>query len=472
MNKEDKLRELESASIGTLLLRYSWPAVIGMTAMSLYNLIDAYYIGLWCGPSSIAGLALIFPIMNLMVAVGMLIGLGSAANVSLALGRGDREEAFRVLGHTMQMGAPFAAVVGISIYIFLPEVLHFFGARGETYQPAYDFMSVTALVFPITAAYMNLNHVMRASGYPRMAMYSLLVSVGVNIAVAPLFIYVFGMGMSGAALATVAGQLVGFFFVLRHFLRRESVLHFRSGMWRLSGRIARRICLVGLPPCTMSVCGCLVVLYFNRLFLAYEGDMGVGAFGIVNRLTFFFCMIVMGIAQGMQPIVGYNYGIGALHRVRTTLFRGMLAAAGVMMVGYVLVMCFPLEIMQLFVKEAAEGSVAQAEGEKMVRLGVEGISIFMIFLPLIGPQIIVGNFFQAIGKPVVSIFLNLMRQMIILIPLLSFLPSYYGVRGIWASGAVSDLIAACVCTTVLLCYLRKEGRRADHLLTSPNEIKQ
>ncbi len=456
--KEDKLRELESASIGSLLLKYSWPAVIGMTAMSLYNLIDAYYIGLWCGPASIAGLALIFPIMNLMVAVGMLIGLGSAANVSLALGRGDREEAFRVLGHTMQMGAPFAAAVGIVIYIFLPEVLVFFGAQGETYQPAYDFMRVTALVFPITAAYMNLNHVMRASGYPKMAMYSLLLSVGVNIAVAPVFIYVLDMGMSGAALATVTGQVIGFVFVLRHFLKSDSVLHFRRGMWSFSMRIARRICMVGLPPCTMTICGCLVVLYFNRLFLAYEGDMGVGAFGIVNRLTFFFAMVVMGIAQGMQPIVGYNYGVGAMKRVRATLFRGMLAATAVMSVGYVLMMSFPHEIMGLFVKESAENAVTQAEGEKLIRLGVEGISIFMIFLPIIGPQIIVGNFFQAIGKPVVSIFLNLMRQMIILIPLLSILPHYYGVRGIWASGAVSDAISALVCATVLLLYLRKRTK--------------
>ncbi len=460
MAKSDTLRDLECSSIGNLLLRYSWPAVIGMTAMSLYNLIDAYYIGLWCGTASIAGLALIFPIMNLMIAAGMLVGLGSAANVSLALGRGDHDYAFRVLGNMVQLGLFFSFAVGLALHFYLPEVLHFFGARGETYQPAYDFMSVTTLCFPLTALYMNLNHVMRASGYPKKAMYSLLISVGANTALAPLFIYTFDMGMRGAALATAGAQVIGFAFVLRHFLQSGSVLHFRRGIYQPCFALMRRVCLMGLPPCLMSVWGCVVVFYYNNLFLSYEGDMGVGAFGIVNRLMFFFCMIVMGIAQGMQPIIGFNYGIGAFARVRATLYRSMLAAGGVMLLGFTLLMLFPTEIMGFFIKAPAEGMAQDAAGAAMIELGAQGIVIYMLFMPLIGPQIIVGNFFQAIGKPILSIFLNLMRQMFMLIPLLSILPAYYGVKGIWASGAVSDLTSAVVCTSLLLYYLKYHFKKS------------
>ncbi len=465
--KEDKLLELESAPIGRLLLKYSWPAVIGMTAMSLYNLIDAYYIGLWCGASSIAGLALIFPIMNLMIAVGMLVGLGAAANISLALGRGDRFYAFRVLAHAVQLGLFFGVIVGAGIYVFLPETLVFFGATGATYQPAYDFMSVTALFFPLTVVYMNMNHMMRASGYPKKAMYSLLISVLANVAIAPLFIYVWDMGMMGAGIATACSQFIGLIFVLRHFISSAHVIHLRRGIYRFSGAIARRICLIGLPPCMVSICGCLVVLYFNKLFLAYEGDMGMGAFGIVNRLMFLFGMIVMGIAQGMQPIVGYNYGVGAYSRAKKVLFRAMLAGGTVMTLGFIIVMSFPSEIMGLFVKEVTEQGLPDLEGKKMIELGTQGIYLMMMFLPIIGPQMIVGNFFQAIGKPIVSIFLNLMRQMIVLIPLLSILPGYLGVKGIWLSGALSDIISACICTTVLIYYLKKHYPRYD-CITSPS----
>ncbi len=430
-----------------------------MTAMSLYNLIDAYYIGRWCGSASIAGLALIFPIMNLMIAVAMMVGLGCAANISLALGRGDRDFAFRVLGHGLILGSVFGAILGGLTYFFLPHVLYFFGARDATYQPAYDFMSVTALGFPISAVFMNLNHMMRASGYPKKAMYCLLISVIANILLAPIFIYTLDMGMSGAALATLLAQLLGLVCVLRHFFSKTAVLYLKRGIFVFSSAMARRICLVGLPPCMVNICGCVVVLYFNHLFLSYEGDMGVGAFGIVNRVMFFFGMVVMGIAQGMQPIVGYNYGVGAYSRARATLFRAMGAATGIMVLGFALVMIFPYEIMGLFVKEG------DSMGEAMMAIGGRGMRIMLMFMPIIGFQMIVGNFFQALGKPVISIFLNLMRQMIVLIPLLSILPQYYGVTGIWLSAAVSDIISACVSATTISIFLKRYYNKSDKIIS-------
>jgi len=455
MAKDAKLMELENRSVGSLLMSYSLPAIVGMAAMSIYNIVDAIYVGQWCGAFAITAMTLVFPIMNLTVAVGALVGLGCATTASITLGQGRYGRAFRVLGHCVVMSLILGVVIGWLPLPWLREVLEVFGASGQTLQPAYDFMLVTMLGFPVSSMFMNLNHLMRASGYPKKAMVSLLISMLVNVAVAPVFIYVLDWGVKGAALATVAAQAVGLVWVLMHFAGRRHVLHFRRKIYGLSAPLVRRICLVGLPPFLVNVVGCVVVVVYNQLFLAYDGEMGVGAYGVVNRVLFFFFMVVLGIAQGLQPIAGYNLGLGNYGRVRRVLYYALGAAACVTAFGSLLVELFPREIVGIFVRET------DAHSGVLIEIATPGIRLMSICFVLVGPQAIIGNFFQAIGRPIMSIFLNLTRQLIFLLPCLFLLPRMLGEPGIWLSQALSDLLAACLAFSVLYLFLKRVFHHTD-----------
>ncbi len=457
MPKDATLRALERYPISVLLWRYSLPAIIGMAATSLYNLIDAVYIGQWCGPFAITAMALVFPIMNLTVAVGALVGLGCSASASISLGQKDTNRAFRILGHCIMLGLIFGMLFGWAPLPWLTEILRFFGAEGLTLQPACDFMLVTLLGFPLTASFLNLNHLMRASGYPGKAMVSLIISLVVNVVSAPILIKVFGWGMFGAALATVLGQGIALLWVLAHFAKQSSVLHFKRGIYRLSGPIVRRILTVGMPPCALNIVGCVVVVVYNRLFEAYDGPMGVGAYGIVNRVLFLFVMVVLGITQGMQPIAGYNLGLGKFCRVRRVLLLAMLWATGVTTLGFALVMTFPREIVSLFVE------ASDAHAALLIDIATRGIRLMSIVFPLVGSQIVIGNFFQAIGRPAMSIFLSLTRQLIFLLPCLALLPPCMGESGIWFSQSVADALSVILGFVVLSLFLSRYFRRKDFL---------
>ena len=449
MARDAKLEELEKRKVWPLLVSYSLPAIVGMVATSLYNIVDAIYVGQWCGAYAIAAIALVFPAMNLTVAVGTLVGLGSAATASITLGQGKFERANRVLGHCVILSALFGVIVGWLPLPWLREILMAFGAGGETLEPAYDFMLVIMLGFPFSSGFMNLNHLMRASGYPRKAMVSLLISMVVNVAVAPVLIYTMDWGMTGAALATVLAQLVGMVWVLEHFSRTRHVLHFQRGIFLLRGTITRRICTVGLPPCLLNIVGCVVVMFFNYRFLQYSGEMGVGAYGVVNRVLFFFAMIVLGITQGMQPIVGYNFGLGNYKRVRRTLFSAIGAASMITFVGAVGMEIFARGIVSLFARAEDEDS------RRLIEIATRGIRIMGICFSLVGSQIVIGNFFQAIGRPVMSIFLNLTRQLFFLIPAIWILPLLLGEPGIWLSQTTADFLAALLGFTVLFLFLKR-----------------
>lgn len=455
MAGDAKLEELEKRDLWPLLVSYSLPAIVGMVAMSLYNIVDAIYVGQWCGAYAIAAMALVFPIMNLTVAVGTLVGLGSAATASITLGQGKHARAQRVLGHCVKMGLVLGVVVGWLPLPWMREVLEAFGAEGQTVQPAYDFMLVIMLGFPVSSTFMNLNHLMRASGYPLKAMVSMLISMVVNIAVAPVFIYVLGWGMTGAALATVVAQLVGLVWVLHHYVQKRSVLHFQRGIYKLSWPLVRRICTVGLPPCLLNICGCVVVVFFNHRFLQYDGEMGVGAFGVVNRVAFFFAMIVLGITQGLQPIAGYNLGLGKFSRVKRVLYYAMAWGTAVTFIGALSIELFPREIVSVFAKETDENA------RLLIDIATRGIRIIGICFVLIGSQIVIGNFFQAIGRPALSILLNLTRQLIFLIPALWLLPGWLGEPGIWLSQTTADFLSTCLGFTVLFFFFRRSFPRRD-----------
>lgn len=459
MEKDKKLTDLEQKPMGRLLAEYSLPAIVGMAAMSFYNIVDSIYIGQCCGAYAITGMGLLFPIMNLLVALGTLVGLGGAATTSITLGQQDFPRAFRVLGHCTIMGFALGVLFGWLPLPWMDEILYLFGADENTVGPARDFMLVLMLTCPLTFSFMNLNHVMRASGYPYKAMNSLLISMVVNIGCAHLFIWVLGWGMTGAALATTAGQAVGMLWVLVHFLNRRSVIHFRGHMWKLCGPIMRRICLLGLPPCLMNLCGCLVVIIFNTQFLRYEGAMGVGAYSIVNRVLLGIAMVVVGIAQGLQPIAGYNLGIGYYSRVRRVFYYAVCSAFVLTLLCWVGIQLYPEAVVRAFVKEQ------DANSSQLIALATRGLRIMGLAFPLVGTQIIIGNFFQSIGRPIMSVFLNISRQFLVLVPCLLLLPLWWGGTGIWLSQMVADIFCALLSYLVIYLFFTRVFHKKDSNLS-------
>ncbi len=435
--------------MGGLLLSYSMPAIVGMAAMSVYNIVDAIFVGQWCGAYSIAGMALVFPVMNLTVAVGTLVGLGSAATASITLGQGKFERAHRVLGHCVVLSLLLGVTVGWLPIPWLREILVLFGAEGRALDAAYDFMLVLMWGFPVSSTFMNLNHLMRASGYPRKAMVSLIISMVVNVATAPVFICWWHWGMIGAALATVVAQLVGMVWVVGHFAGACHVLHFKRGIYALQAHLIHRICTVGLPPCLLNIVGCVVVMFFNRRFLEFDGEMGVGAYGVVNRALFLFVMVALGITQGLQPIAGYNLGIGNYRRVRRVLFLAICWASVITLVGAATMEIFAEQVVLLFV------SAKDTESSRLIELATMGTRLMGICFAFVGAQVVIGNFFQAIGRPIMSIFLNLTRQLFFLIPALWLLPQWIGEPGIWLSQTAADFLAALLGFSVLFVFLRR-----------------
>ncbi|MCQ2370642.1 MAG: MATE family efflux transporter [Akkermansia sp.] len=460
MEKDPKLIALETHPVGRLLFQYSLPAIIGMAAMAVFNIVDSIYIGQCCNAYAIAAIALIFPLMNLVGAAGTLVGLGSAASASIFLGQQKFENAFRVLGNCLGLSCLLGILVGWVPLLWLDEILLFFGADENTLGPARDFTLVLQLGCPISYFMFNLNHLMRASGYPRKAMASLLIAMVVNIAAAHVFIYWLGWGMTGAGIATIGAQFVALAWILAHYCGQSHILHFRRGIYRPSLKIIRRICTVGMPPCLLNIVGCVIVVVFNKLLIQFDGQLGLAAFGIVNRVLFLFVMVVLGVTQGMQPIAGYNLGLGNYARVKGVLYRAIAAAVCITTVGWLLAELIPGTVAAAFIS-----SDDPHRGELM-ELCLRGMRYMALVFPIVGSQIAIGNFFQSIGRPIMSIFLNLSRQCLVLLPCLLILPRFFeDDSGVWLSQAVSDGF----CGVVSILVLR---RFITHVLDKQNPAQQ
>ena len=442
---------LGTKSISKLLVQYSVPAIIASVAVSLYNIIDSIFIGQGVGPMAIAGLAITFPLMNLVVAFCTLIAVGGATISSIFIGQKNESRATDCVNNVMVLCLIHAVVFGGLTLLFLDPILLFFGATPETIGYAREFMRIILYGTPISYIFIGLNNLMRATGYPRKAMVSALLSVVVNVALAPIFIFVFKWGIAGAALATIAAQTASFIWVLAHFMSKKSFIHFRLKNRWFNFSIVRRIYAIGLSPFLMNVCACVVVVFINRALLDYGGansNLDVGAYGIVNRTTMFFVMIVFGVTQGMQPILGFNYGADKWDRVKHTLYIGIWLGVAITLIGFAVCELFPDAISRMFTKD-----------ETLTAIARNGFRIYFIFYPVVGAQIVVQNFFQSIGKPQISIFLSLTRQLLFLIPFLIVLPRYYGVDGVWASMCGSDLIAFVVAMATMFVMIRRLNRR-------------
>lgn len=426
-------KDLGKRSISRLLIEYSVPAIIASVATSLYNIIDSIFIGRGVGAMAIAGLAITFPLMNLVAAFCMLIAAGGAAITSIFLGQGNHNRAVDVLNSVLTMCLINSVVFGGIALIFLDPILYFFGATHHTIPYAREFMKVILWGTPISYVFIGLNNLLRASGYPRKAMMSALISVVVNIVLCPLFIFKMGWGIEGAAWATICGQFVAFIWVLIHFCSRKSFVHFQHERGWLKFNIVKRIYAIGLSPFLMNVCACVVVIFINRALLDYggaSGNLAVGAYGILNRTTMFFVMIVFGVTQGMQPILGFNYGAGHYDRVKRTLLMGIWVGVAITCIGWALTELAPGVVCSLFTVDAS-----------LIALAERAFKIYFIAYPVVGCQIVIQNFFQSIGRPAYSIFMSLTRQLIFLIPFLLFLPRMFGLDGVWVSMTASDILA-------------------------------
>lgn len=445
MAQQANPRILETGNIGKLLLEYSIPAIIGMTITSIYNIIDSIFIGHGIGAMAISGLAVTFPLMNLVVAFCVLIASGGATISSIRLGQKDLDGATAVLCNTQMLCVFNSVVFGGLFLIFLTPILNFFGASEGTLPYARDFMQIILLGTPITYTMIGLNNIMRSTGYPRKAMHTSLVTVVANAILAPIFIFVLHWGIRGAALATVLSQVIGMIWVINHFRNPKNFIHFRPGFWHFDKHIIKSIFSIGMSPFAMNVTACVIVILINNEFQRYGGDMAIGAYGISNRIQMLFVMVVVGLTMGMQPIVGYNFGAKKYDRMRRTLWLSIIVGAVFSTIGFLICELFPGAVSAMF-----------TNNEELTRLSITGLRISSLMFPVIGAQIVVSNFFQSIGKAGISIFLSLSRQLLFLLPCLILFPPIYGLNGIWASMPVSDGIATITTFGILFYYIKKE----------------
>lgn len=435
---------LGTENIGKLLMQYAVPAIIAMTASSLYNMVDSIFIGHGVGTMAISGLALTFPLMNLAAAFGSLVGVGAATLISVKLGQKDYDTAQRVLGNVFVLNILLGVAFTVIVMAFLDPILYFFGGSDETVGYARDYMYIILLGNTITHLYLGLNAVLRSSGHPQKAMYATIATVIINTILDPVFIYGFGWGIRGAAIATIVAQIISLMWQLWIFSSKEELLHFHRGIFRLKRKIVFDSLAIGMSPFLMNMAACFIVILINQGLKKYGGDLAIGAFGIVNRLVFIIVMIVMGLNQGMQPIAGYNFGAKQYERVTKTLKLTIIYVTGVTTFGFIIGMLFSDTVVGIFTSDA-----------ELIELSAKGLRIVVMFFPIIGFQMVTANFFQSIGMASKAIFLSLTRQMVVLLPCLLILPRFFGAAGVWYSMPISDLLASLIAGTMLVWQFRK-----------------
>ena len=444
MDNKQAALELGQKPVGQLLWQYALPAIVAMTASSLYNIIDRAMIGQVVGPEAIAGLGITFPFMNLSAAFGAAVGVGASTCISVKLGQKDYETAEHLLGNTVTLNLIIGFLFMVVCMTFLDPILRFFGASDVTLPYAREFMTVILLGNMITHMYFGMNAVLRAVGKPRHAMYSVLFTVGMNILLVVAFVWWFRWGIRGAALATVCSQSMALCWQMWLFSDKKELLHLKRGIYKLKGVLVSNIIAIGISPFLMNVTSCIIVIFMNNQFVRYGGDMSVGAYSIANSVVMVFFMFVMGVNQGMQPIVGYNYGAEKYDRMLRCLYLAIGCATAILLVGWGLSMLFPRQIARIFTTD-----------DTLVTLSARGVKLDMLVFFVVGSQAVITNFFQCIGKVKISIFLSLSRQLILLLPMAYVFPMFWHLDGVWYSMPASDLGSFLMTIPMLLWYMKK-----------------
>ena len=450
MSSQTSPLSLGTDSLSRLLFRYALPAIIAQVAASLYNIVDSIFIGQGVGPLAISGLALTMPMMNLTAAFGAMIGAGSAALTSIRLGQGNKPAAERILGNVVLLNVVLGVVLMAFGLAYLDELLYFFGASDQTLPYAREYMRIILYGNVITHLFHGLNCMLRVAGYPNKAMNITIIAVVLNAILDAVFILWLKWGIAGSAWATVIAQMLAVVVQWIHFSDSKSFLRFRSEAFRFRWDIIKNIITVGMAPFMIQSCACVVVILVNNTLGEYGGDLSIGAYGIANRVAFLFTMVVMGFTQGMQPIVGYNYGARAYDRVLKTLWMTVGWSVATTTFGFLLCELFPYQVVRIFVSEDGSGSATQ-----LIEASARGLRILVLMLPLVGFNIVAGNLFQHIGKPKRAILLSVSRQMLFLVPLIYFLPRYMAADGVWYSIPIADLLSTLLAALLLFQQIRK-----------------
>lgn len=444
MKQERSPLALGTEKIWRLLMQYAVPSVIAMTAASLYNITDSIFIGQGVGALAISGLAITFPLMNLGAAFGSLVGVGAATLMSLRLGQKDYTTANKILGNIFVLNLIMGSAYTVFVLVFLDPILYFFGASAETLPYAHDYMFVISLGNVITHMYLGLNALLRSTGSPQKAMFTTIFSVIINIILTYLFIFVFGLGIRGAAMATVIAQASMLAWQIMLFSNKKNLVHLQKGTFRLKRKIVMDSLSIGMAPFVMNAATSLIVILINRILIKYGGDLAVGALGISFRVAFLFIMVVIGVNMGMQPIAGYNFGARLYHRVNQVLKLTILVATCIMTVGFLISEIFPYTVASVFTHD-----------QELIDIVVPALKIIMMLYPIVGFQMVTSNFFQSIGMAGKAIFMSLSRQVLFLLPCLLIFPRFFGVMGVWYSLPTADLLSSLIAAYMLISQYRK-----------------
>jgi len=438
--------ELGTKKISTLLKEYAVPGIIAMTASSLYNMVDSIYIGHIpdIGSYAISALAICSPIMNLAAALGTLVGVGAATILSVLLGQRNYDVANKVLSNEVTLNVILGLLFTVLTIPFIDPILYFFGASENTISFAKDYIVIILLGNVFTHLYFGLNSMIRAAGNPRLAMGLTLFTVVSNTIMDPIFIFALGMGIRGAAIATVLCQFMALILAWGYFTKKDRFIHFPKGVFGLEWRVAKESLAIGMGPFLMNSAACIVALFINQQLRKYGGDLSLGAYGIANRFTFLFLMVVAGLNQGMQPIAGYNYGARLYKRVVSVYVQTAGWATAVCILGWVFSVLFPGPAVRLFTNDP-----------ELIEISEKGLRMMNIFLPVVGFQMVSTNFFQSLGMVNKSIFLSLTRQLLFLVPAVYFLPTIFDIKGVWYGFPVSDFLATLTTAVMLISLIRK-----------------
>ena len=443
-------KHLGEAPIGKLLLQYSVPAIIGMIVNALYNIVDRMFIGNIpnIGSLAITGVGITMPIMTIILAFGMLIGIGATANISLNLGKGNRPTAEKLLGNAFTLSIIVGLAIAIVGTICANPMLNLFGASENTLFYAKEYLNIILLGCTFNILSFSLNSTVRADGNPKMSSLTMVIGCGTNIILDYVFIFIFNLGVKGAALATIISQAITFFIILYYYTIGNSNLKLKVENFKLKKHLVTMTFAIGIAPFATQIANSLVQVIANNALKTYGSDLAIGAMTVISSLNIVFMMPIFGINQGCQPIIGFNYGAKKYKRAKETFKYATMAACVICIIGFTIIQCFPTQIISLFNNDP-----------KLTNLAMRGIRIYLLMMPIVGINIVATSYYQSIGKAKISMFVSLLRQVILLIPFTIILPKFIGLDGVWAAGACADSLSV----IITLILLRKEFKQLDKM---------
>ncbi|NMA83352.1 MAG: MATE family efflux transporter [Epulopiscium sp.] len=440
----DKQEQLKNENIGKLLFKFSLPAIVGMLVNALYNIVDRIFIGWGVGPLAITGIGVAFPFMTILMAFSMLVGIGATSLISIRLGEERQEDANHILGHAFILLIVVTVIISGFMLYFRDPLLRLFGASDDTFEYAKDYITIILWGALGNTIGFGLNNIIRAEGNPKAAMVTMLLGAILNTVLDPIFIFVFNMGIKGAAYATIIAQFANMIYVLYYFTSSRSLLKLKLRYMTLSSEVILDIFSIGMAPFAVQMAASLVNTLFNQSLKVYSGDLAIGAMGVIMSVSMIFLMPIFGINQGVQPIIGFNYGAKQYHRVKQALKLALITATAFSTIGFLVIQLFPKAILLIFTDNA-----------DFIDIGISGLRYFQLLLPVVGAQIISSNYFQAIGRAKIAVVLSLLRQVFILIPMILILPHFFGLTGVWLATPVSDAVSVAITAYALIRNLRR-----------------